>query len=421
MTDSFRKGTFPRSFWRLQFSLLVLSLAGLTQRASAAGFSITDIGTLGGSYSLGYGINNSGAVTGESETTNTLTHGFLYRSGTNSDLSAFAFGQVYSSGHGINNSNEVVGQAAIGGFCRAFLVSGTNRSDVGTLGGDYSDGYGINDAGQIVGESTLSQANGGLTHAFLKTGATMSDIGTLGGNYSSARAVNKFGHVVGEANTTNNVTHAFYYDGSRMTDLGTFGGQESSASAINDSDEVVGYAVTASGFAHAFTYTNGVLSDLGTLGGEESAANGVNNKGQVVGYYTIVSGTTTNTHAFYCDGKTMYDLNDLIPSNSGWSELTSAQSISDSGEITGYGQINGQTHAFLIAPVLLSFRSPQILANGSFEVTVDGVAGQNWQIEGSTDLTNWTLLQTVTLGPVSFTDTNATKFGFRFDRGVLAP
>jgi probable HAF family extracellular repeat protein len=400
------------------FALLLISLCGVGQKTHAATFSITDLGTLGGSYSLGYGINNSGTVTGETETSNTLTHAFIYRAGTMSDLSSFTVGQVYSSGHGINNSNEVVGEAAAGGFYRAFLASGTNRTDLGGLGGDYSNAYGINDSTQIVGESTLSPAQGGYTHAFLRTGSTMADIGTLGGNYSSARSVNQFGHVVGEANTAANVTHAFFYNGTTMIDLGTFGGQESSASGINNSDTVVGYAVTAAGAAHAFVYSNGSLSDLGTLGGVESAANAVNNKGQAVGYFTFSTGTSTNSHAFYYDGKTMSDLNDLLPPDSGWTELTSAEGISDLGQIAGYGQIGGQTHAFLITPSL-TFQSPQLLPNGNFQATADGLSGQTWDVYGSVDLTNWTSLRTVTMGPVSFTDTNTANLHYRFYRGVL--
>jgi probable HAF family extracellular repeat protein len=410
------KGT--RFFSVHLLNLLLIFASGVLEKTRAATFSIADLGTLGGAYSLGYGINNSGSVVGESETMNTLTHAFMFSAGAITDLSSFTVGQIYSSGHGINNSNQVVGQAATAGFYRAFLVSGTNRTDLGGLGGDYSNAYGINDSTQIVGESTLSPAQGGYTHAFLRTGSTMADIGTLGGNYSSARSVNKLGHVVGEANTISNETHAFFYNGTTMADLGTFGGQESSASGVNDSDAVVGYAVTSGGQAHAFLYTNTVLFDLGVLGGLESAANAINNKGQIVGYFTFLNGGATNTHAFYYDGKTMYDLNVWLPAGSPWTELTSAQAINDLGQITGYGQIGGQTHAFLITPCF-TFKSPQSLADGNFGAAVDGMPGSNWGIQGSTNLTNWTSLQTVTIGTSSFTDTNASNFHYRSYRGVL--
>ena len=57
---SVRKGTFWSFSSRLQLILLLSSFPVFTQTVSTAGFSITDIGTLGGSYSLGYGINYSG-------------------------------------------------------------------------------------------------------------------------------------------------------------------------------------------------------------------------------------------------------------------------------------------------------------------------------------------------------------------------
>jgi len=46
----------------------------------------------------------------------------------------------------------------------------------------------------------------------------------------------------------------------------------------------------------------------------------------------------------------MRDLNDLLPSSSGWT-LMQGWGINDLGQITGYGTINGQYHAFLMTPV----------------------------------------------------------------------
>jgi hypothetical protein len=41
----------------------------------------------------------------------------------------------------------------------------------------------------------------------------------------------------------------------------------------------------------------------------------------------------------------MKDLNDLIPSGTGW-ELTEARDINDNGQITGIGTLNGVRKAF---------------------------------------------------------------------------
>ena len=45
----------------------------------------------------------------------------------------------------------------------------------------------------------------------------------------------------------------------------------------------------------------------------------------------------------------MSDLNDLIPSGSGWT-LRVGVKINNRGQITGFGVVNGQTHAFLLTP-----------------------------------------------------------------------
>jgi hypothetical protein len=44
------------------------------------------------------------------------------------------------------------------------------------------------------------------------------------------------------------------------------------------------------------------------------------------------------------------DLNTLIiPEDSGW-YLVCAQGVNDAGEITGFGMINGEVHAYLATP-----------------------------------------------------------------------
>src|SRR3982751_4757094 len=90
-------------------------------------YRVTELGTLRGYGSFGYGINNAGQVTGND--------GWL-------DVHAF----LYSNGQ---------------------------MTDLGTLGGSGSSGgYGINDAGQVVGGSDTSTD---ARHAFLYTDGQMTD------------------------------------------------------------------------------------------------------------------------------------------------------------------------------------------------------------------------------------------------------
>ena len=67
-----------------------------------------DLGTLGGSHSLGNGINNSGQIVGYSDTIgDTATHAFVFDSTGMHDLGTL--GGTSSQGYGINNSGQVVG------------------------------------------------------------------------------------------------------------------------------------------------------------------------------------------------------------------------------------------------------------------------------------------------------------------------
>ena len=59
---------------------------------------------------------------------------------------------------------------------------------------------------------------------------------------------------------------------------------------------------------------------------------------------------SSSDDAFLYSGGVMYDLNNLIPANSGWT-LEQATGINDSGQICGNGvNPSGQPEAFLLTP-----------------------------------------------------------------------
>jgi probable HAF family extracellular repeat protein len=135
-----------------------------------------------------------------------------------------------------------------------------------------------------------------------------------------------------------------------VKDLGTLsGGSFTFPNGINDSGQVVGEADGSAGNTRAFLYSESTgMKDLGTLpNGAISEAYAINDSGQVVGYsYTTSTGSQ---HAFLYSGGQMYDLNSLIPTDSGW-ELISAYEINNSGQIVGRGRINGQFRAYIATP-----------------------------------------------------------------------
>ena len=164
----------------LTYIMLAIACASLSSAAKAQSrYTITDLGTLGGSTSEARAINDSGQIVGYSYITgDSAYHVFLY-----------------SRGHML---------------------------DLGTLGGSDSFAYGINNSGQIVGHSTYT--GNSAYHAFLYSGGSMLDLGTLGGFYSAADGINNRGQIVGSANITgNSAYHAFLYSGGHMLDLGTPG------------------------------------------------------------------------------------------------------------------------------------------------------------------------------------------------------
>src|SRR6266852_1906729 len=119
------------------------------------------------------------------------------------------------------------------------------------------------------------------------------------------------------------------------------GASSASANGIND----LGQAVGGSG-SYAVLWENDAartVENLGVLPGMTgSTAFAANDLGQVVGW----SGFTAFV---WSRGKGMQDLNKLIPAGSGW-QLTVASAINNRGQITGQGNINGQSHAFLLTP-----------------------------------------------------------------------
>jgi len=326
--------------------LISVAVAWSAPGGKGASYTITDLGTLGGSYSEAFGMNASGQIVGDSATASGSGDAFLYSSGHMSDLNLPG---TSGTARAINTSGQIVGYYYNGAY-EAFLDTNGQITDLGNLGGNYSAAYAVNASAQACGSSYTSSND---EHAFLWSAGTMSDINPFGGNYSSARGINRSTQVVGYGYLPNGAFHAFVRTGSAVTDLGTLGGDYSQADAINDAGQVVGQAYLAGNFkAHAFLWSaSGPLKDLGELGDNYSEALALDSTAsQIVGRATVPNNTGYLVyHAFlYSKGK-MKDLNGMIPSNSNW-VLTEATGINDTGQIVGNGTHNGALRAFLLNP-----------------------------------------------------------------------
>lgn len=340
--------------------LICYVLATFMPTMATADWSITGLGTLGGTKSYAYSINDSGRIAGNSLTFHdTAIHTFI-TGPSGGGMTDLGIPSLINEWYGINDSGRVVSAIPmpIGGT-HAFITgpNGVGMTDLGTLpGGNSSDALGINNSGQVVGTSNRLNPYGDfILHAFITgpNGVGMTDLGTLGGMESHALGINDSGQVVGysEKIPGSYISHAFITgpNGVGMTDLGTLGGKDSFAYSINKSGQVVGGSSTASSYIHhAFiTGPDGIgMTDLGTLGGAMSEAYSINDSGQAVGISQV---SAYVTHAFlYSDG-VMLDLSALpVVVAAGWSDLT-PRDINNHGQIVGYGNHFGHTEAFLLS------------------------------------------------------------------------
>lgn len=350
-----------KTFCKTAFAFVSAVLLCFVKPTQAQMYAIKDLGTLGGTTSIAYSINASGHVVGSS-----ASRAFLHNGTAMLNLGTLGGESSYATG--ANASDQVVGVSyTSGGDAHAFLFSGGIMKDLSTLGGSrsgmFSLAYAINASGQVVGYS-LTPSNDGH-HAFLYDASGMTDLGTLNGSgsdtYSYAYAINSSGQVAGASRVSNGAMHAFLFSEGTMKDLGTLSGPggigDSWAYGINASGLVVGTSHTTNTVVaptHAFLYdaSNALnpMKDLDTLyGGTNSTAVAINAFGHVVG----LSGSIHGNRPFLYDGKTMRDLNDLLPSGSGWT-LMEVRGINDSGQIAGTGIISGQTRAFLLTPISLT-------------------------------------------------------------------
>lgn len=339
---------------------------------------MVDLGTLGGHGSFAVDVNDAGLVVGVSAVANSDEwHAFAWTEAQGMvDLGSPGVNSYATS---VNSSGQIVGGA--GGRAVLWEPSG-ETVQLGTLGGYWSYPVALSDSGKVVGKSATAS---GEEHAFFWTKqGGMVDLGTLGGKVSEPAAVSESGQVVGWSSTAVAAEeHAFSWTESEgMRDLGVLGGSRSysRATAVNDSGLVVGESWSSAEEQHPFSWTlSGGMVDLGTLGGPQAGASDVNESGQVVGYSYAAAG---GAHALlWTQSGEMLDLGTLcldVPYCTSY-----PRALNDSGQVAGWSEVAwlGALHATLWRknnPPAAVVAPPPIFecARGTF-VTLDGSASSD--------------------------------------------
>ncbi|MGQ0650402.1 MAG: hypothetical protein ACT4P7_22920 [Gemmatimonadaceae bacterium] len=201
--------------------------------------------TMARGQSIAYAVNNLGQVGGERSLPNGGVQGFLWRPETSTVSDVGTLGGTYASVRDVNDFGVAVGQSSTAGSqSHAFLwTDGAGMIDLGTLGGTFSMALGINNRSEVVG---WAETASGPNHAFLWTRATgMIDLGTLGGPHSHALDINDAGVIVGNSDAPGTVRAWVRHPGGPLIDLGDLGGGLSRAQSINRCGKISGSTTLA--------------------------------------------------------------------------------------------------------------------------------------------------------------------------------
>ncbi len=342
------------------FTLLAVSAHAQTTPR----YSVTDLGTLGGTESAAAAINNQGQVVGGADTAKKgkgpefVTHVFVWQNGRMKAVPGLDGIHAYVVA--VNARGQMAGAYSANPLKSKFAAARFEPNGTARLVGSFpvkQRGYSLSQADAINAKGQMAGVSN--NQAFFWDGAKIKKLlPPPGFRTSEARAVNDSGQAAGKADrgpaTATRTRALFWAANGKVTDLGVLPGYTDSVGrAMNNRGQVVGW-VSAAGTGvnkfsfryQAFVWEKGRMRGLGSIPRiKDSKAAAINVKGQIVGnaYYK------SDEAALLWQGGKVYELNTLIPAGSGW-KLQNALGINDRGWIVGNGIHNGIRRGFVLKP-----------------------------------------------------------------------
>jgi hypothetical protein len=354
--------------------ICALMLAAGPALADPPTYSLTEVRIPWGRIINGNALNNEGDIVGTvavGPVSSEKIRGFLWSHKTRTALELGTLGGTSSSAFGINDCEEVVGAASLKGDAvfHAVLFHDGRITDLDPHG-KGSIARGINNEGTAVGPVTVS---GDFHPAIFQHGTVRDLTGTVG----DATAISLSGEIVGDVHVRTAVNpdafdQAFVIKGHTFTNINPVSGTPDSfattdAFAINDFEDVAGIEGSSGSSAFApFEYQDGQLLSEPALpdGYKSQGVLGINNAGELAGFSNLI----TNPFIFFATltrGQTIYELNRLIdPTDplAPFVSLAHANGINDSGWIVADGtdSRDKKAHVYLLKAKQPAFRWERI-------------------------------------------------------------